>query len=579
MTPFLTSARHWVSPRISHVHDRPLTPFWLVAWAIAVSIAWLLPNHYPPWLTFHTDAWMAIVMSLAAGAVFLRTSGPVVWHGIAALAAVLVFVPGLQYALGLIASPGTVWISSAYCLGFLVALLTGARWETTSRGQLVDGLCMAIGIAAIVSTGLQLHQWLSLDLLDIWSMGDGYGRPFANFGQPNNLGTFLLWGVLAAAWGLARSRIGIATSILMVAFLLFGVALTLSRTAWISVAILVAASWIWRKSWVNRRLPWLVTGLGLYFVLCVLSIDSLNQVFLLSLPSDSVDLTRMSGELRTVVWPMYTDAALQKPWFGYGWNQVSHAQLAVALDHPPLRVLFSHSHNLFLDLVLWGGIPFGFLVAFIFLRWFWSCVRVARDAKDVVLLLFLFVVGNHAMLELPLHHAYFLLPTGLMMGALNVRLMSKPLFASACWTARVVWFVSIMLLGLIIRDYARVESSYQDLRFEWARIKTEVRGGPPDVLLLTQWQDFIRMARFEPKSNMSSNELDWMRMVTSAYPSAGAFHKLAGALALNDHPAEATLWLKKMCKFVSKSQCNGVKDAWAEQSIQSPLIASVPWPN
>lgn len=558
---------------------QPMTSFWLVAWAFSAAIAWLLPNHYPPWSTFHMDAWMAIVLSLAAGAVFLRTDGPVVWHGIAVLAAVLVFVPGLQYAFGLIASPGTAWISSIYLLGFFLALILGARWEGASRGQLADGLFLAIGVAAIVSVGLQLHQWLSLDLLDIWSMGDGYGRPFANFGQPNNLGTFLIWGVLAAFWGLAKSRIGIATTILLVAFLLFGVALTLSRTAWISVAILVAASWVWRKSWVNRRLPWLVTGLGLYFVLCVLSIGWLNQVFLLSLPSDSVDLTRMSGELRTVVWPMYVDAALQKPWFGYGWNQVSHAQLAVALDYPPLRVLFSHSHNLFLDLVLWGGIPFGFLVAFIFLRWYWSCVRVARDAKDLVLLLFLFVVGNHAMLELPLHHAYFLLPTGLVMGALNVRLTQVPVLTTARWTGCFIWMISAALLALIIRDYVRVESSYQELRFEWARIKTEVRGGPPDVLLLTQWKDFIRMARFEPNSNMSADELEWMRMVTSAYPGAGAFHKLAGALAMNHQSEEATLWLKKMCMLVSASQCIGVKNAWAEQSLQNPLIASVPWPN
>ena len=558
---------------------QPLEPFWLLGWALSLAVAWLLPNHYLPWSTFHMDAWMAIILSLAAAAVIVRTTGPVVWHSITVLAAVLVFIPGLQYVLGIVLLPGTAWISTIYLIGFLLALLIGARWESASPGRLADGLFLAIGIAALLSVGLQLHQWLSLDLLDIWSMGDGYGRPFANFGQPNNLGTFLMWGLLAAAWGLMRQRIGLGTALFVAIYLLFGLALTLSRTAWMAVVMLIAASWFWRRLWADRRLPWVVTGLGLYFAACVISISWLNQLFLLSLPSDIVDITRMSGELRTVVWSLYIDAALRQPWWGYGWNQLSLAQLAAALDHPTLGVLFSHSHNLFLDLVLWCGIPGGLLVSIFLIRWFWLRLRAVCCAEDAVLLLLLLVVGNHAMLELPLHHAYFLLPAGLVMGALNVRLHARPIVVFGSWSVVVVWLASVALLALLIRDYSRVESSYQTLRFEWARIKTDIRSGPPEVLLLTQWREFIRLARFEPASGMSADELDWMRKVTSTYPSTAAFQKLAGALAMNQRPTEAKLWLRKMCKIVSESQCAAVKAAWANQSLSNPDIAAVPWPN
>jgi hypothetical protein len=556
-----------------------MTPFWLVGWASALAVAWLLPNHYPPWSTFHMDAWVAIILSLAAAGVIVRSTGPVVWHGLSLLAAAMVFIPGMQYVFGMVLLSGTAWISTAYLIGFLLALLIAARWESASPGQLADGLFLAIGIAALLSVGLQLHQWLSLDLLGIWSMGDSYGRPFANFGQPNNLGTFLLWGLLAAAWGLVRKHMGLGCALFVAVYLLFGLALTLSRTAWVAVVMLVSASWFWRRLWSDPRLPWVVTGLGLYFATCVISISWLNQLFLLTLPSDTVDITRMSGELRTVVWSLFIDAALQKPWFGYGWNQVSLAQLAAALAHPSLGVLFSHSHNLFLDLILWCGIPVGLFVSIYLARWLWLRFRAVCRAEDAVLLLFLLVVGNHAMLELPLHHAYFLLPAGLVMGALNVRLHARPILVFGRWGVVVVWFASVALLALIIRDYSRVESSYRDLRFEWARIKTDIRGGPPKVLLLTQWREFIRLARFEPVRGMSADELDWMRKVTSTYPSAGAFHKLAGALAMNQGPSEAQLWLKKMCKIVSESQCAAVKAAWANQSLSNPDIAAVPWPN
>ena len=558
---------------------QPMTPFWLVGWALALAIAWLLPNHYPPWSTFHMDGWMALVLSLACAAVIVRSAGPAVWHGIAVLVAVLVFIPGLQYGFGMVMLTGTAWISTAYLSGFLLALLIGARWESTSAGQLADGLFLAVGIAALLSVGLQLHQWLALDLLDIWSMGDGYGRPFANFGQPNNLGTFLLWGVLAAAWGLTRQRIGGWTALLVAIYLLFGLALTQSRTAWVAVAMLVAASWVWRRLWSDQRLPWVVTGLGLYFAGCVVSIGWLNQLFLLTLSADAGDIVRISSELRPVVWSLFVDAALQQPWFGYGWNQVGLAQLRAALDHPPLHLFFSHSHNLFLDLMLWCGIPLGLFVSIYLVRWLWLRLRAVGGPEDAVLLLFLLVVANHAMLELPLHHAYFLLPVGLIMGALNVRLNVRPVLVLGRWSVVVVWMASVALMTVIIRDYSRVEASYQDLRFEWAHIKTEVRGGPPEVLLLTQWREFIRMARFEPASGMSGDDLDWMRRVASTYPGAGAFHKLAGALAMNQRPDEAKLWLKKMCKMVSESQCAAVKEAWANQSLSDPHIAAVPWPN
>lgn len=522
---------------------------------------------------------MAVVLSLAGAAVIVRSTGPVIWHGITLLAAALILIPLLQYGVGRVVFSGVAWISTTYLIGFLLALLTGARWEAASPGQLADGLFLAIGVAALLSVGLQLHQWLSLDLLDIWSMGDGYGRPFANFGQPNQLGTFLLWGLLAGAWGLVRQRIGVLTALIMAVFLLFGLALTQSHTAWVAVVILVCSSWIWRSLWSDRRWSWVATGLGLYFAACVMSIGWFNQLFLLTLSTDMGNISRLSGELRPAVWKLFIDAALQHPLFGYGWNQVSLAQLAVSLDHPSRYTLFTHSHNFFLDLILWCGIPAGLFVSIYLVRWLWLRLCEVRRPEDAVLLLFLLVVGNHAMLELPLHYAYFLLPAGLMMGALNVRLHVRPILSVGRWSVVVVWLASVVLLALTIRDYSRVETSYQELRFEWALVKTEVRGRPPEVLLLTQWREFIRMARFEPTKGMSAEELEWMRKVTGAYPSAGAFHKLAGALAMNQQPDEARLWLRRMCKMVDQAQCAAVKVAWANQSVQNADIAAVAWPN
>lgn len=558
---------------------KSVTSFWLVVWACALSIGWLLPNHYPPWSSFHLDTWVAIVLCGIAAAVIIRSPGKVLVSPMGLVVTALLFVPWLQYAAGLLTFIGTAWIVTAYLLGFLLALMVGARWESATPGQLADGLFLAIGIASLFSIGLQLHQWLLLDRLDIWSMGEGFGRPFANFGQPNQLGTFLIWGLLATAWGVQRKYVGIGVTLLLSLYLLFGLALTGSRTAWIAVAIVMVAAWFWRRLWGSRWTPWIVTGLGVYFAVCVLTVGWLSQILLLGNGSIEVqDIARLAGETRPQVWRLFIDAALQRPWFGYGWDQVATAHLAAALGQPGLNILFSHSHNLFLDLMLWCGIPLGLLASTALVWWLWRSFRAVQRAEDALLLLLVVVVANHAMLELPLHYAYFLLPTGLVIGVLDVRLAALLLRVGGRWVIMVIWLASAALLSLIVRDYLCVEASYQTLRFEWANIRTTAPKQPPEVLLLTQLRELIRYARFEPRAGMSADELNWMRSVAGLYPNAGTIHKMAAALVWNQRPEEAQLWLRRMCKVVHPFQCEAIRRAWANQALNDPQIRAVPWP-
>jgi O-antigen ligase len=556
--------------------EKVLSSFWLTALAAALSLAWLLPNHYPPWSSFHMDAWSAVVLSVIALVVIARTPPATAWHGVSILAAFLVFVPWVQHGLGLVPLVGTAWLSSAYLLGFLTALLVGARWESANPGQLADALFTAIVIAALLSVGLQFHQWLVLDGLDLWSMGRGFGRPFANFGQPNQLGTLLLWGLLGLAWGVARRKIGAWTAVFGAVYLLFGLALTASRTAWIGIALLTGASWMWRSLWSRRSVPHVVSGLAVVFAAFAMSIGWLSQALLIA-AAESAEITRMGTEMRPVVWAMFADAVRQHPLWGYGWVPLSVAQMEVVANHPTMLTVYSHSHNLFLDLVLWCGLPLGLAISGYLFWWFCTRAKKVVQAEDALLILLLVVVANHAMLELPLHYAYFLLPVGLVMGALDTRLGTRPLWVSGRWVLSVAWLSAAALLTLFIRDYSRIEASYQALRFEWAEVENSVPASPPDVVLLNQWGEFFWYVRLEPSPNMSASDLDRMRNLTKLYPSAGFSQKLATGLALNGQPAEALLWLKKACKVSSASQCSALKKGWAMQSLQNPPIAAVKW--
>lgn len=525
------------------------------------------------------DAWVGAAMALISIRVLLGSSQPVNWHGITLLVAAVTVLPALQYGFGLILWPGMAWVSCAYLLGLLMALLTGAEWERARPGQWASAMFLAIGTAALLSVGLQLDQWLALEALHGLSMGKTLGRPFANFGQPNQLATFLLWGLLATVWGMLQRQLGRWTALLMILTLLFGLALTQSRTAWVAVGVLVLASWIWRPLWPDQRWPWLTSGLALYFAVLVACFDWMNQTLLLGTVPGSIGIDRAGGTMREFIWPLFTEAALQSPWVGYGWNQLGPAQLATALNHPSLAQPHAHAHNLFLDLVLWCGLPIGLAVSLYLVRWLWRRARSVKTPQDAVLVLFLLMVGLHAMLELPLHYAYFLLPVGLVMGALNVRLRVHPVLSTARWPVQALCCVTILLLALIVRDYLRVETSHQELRFEQARIQSNSPWQAPDLLLLTQFNESFRFARFEPTRNMKPADLAWMRKVSQAYPSAATLPKLALALALNRQAAEAQLWLQKVCKLESALRCEGIRQYWAEQSLKYPELTAAPWPN
>ena len=210
-------------------------------------------------------------------------------------------------------------------------------------------------------------------------------------------------------------------------------------------------------------------------------------------------------------------------------------------------------------------------------RWFWTRLRAIDSAQNALLMTLLLVTTNHALLELPLHHAYFLLPVGLVIGVLDHRVAGARVLTTARWTMVMLWLALVGLLSLFIHDYVRIEPEYQKLRFEWAHIKTDPAQAP-DVVLLNQFPNFVRLVRLEPIGGMAAAELQWMREITGLNPSPATFEKLAIALALNGQPQEAGQWLRTMCTMAQPPQCEAVRREWTNQARHNPLFAAVPWP-
>lgn len=560
----------------------PLPPLWLGLWAPMLSIAWVIPNHYFPWPAFHSDAWVAVMLAIAAAAVFIRAATPVAWHGITVAIALLAVVPSVQFATGLLPFSGQAWLYTAYVLGLLMALLVGAKWEAATPGKAADGLFLAIGIAALTSVAMQLRQWLGLaddgTEMPIWTAEFTPGRPSANLGQPNQLATLLLWAVLGCAWAALRKQARIGYAVLTSMFLLFGVVLTQSRIAFIAVLLITLCAWLWRRILPSRG-PWVVTLLCVYFVVCTLALQQLSDLLGLDVQIRSVSLGGSSTELRLKAYRLFLDAVSQQPWWGYGWDQLAVAQLAVAQNHGTLTSFFLHSHNLFLDLVLWCGIPIGGTVILILVGWSLRAVWRIDSCEDIVLVLFLLVIGLHAMVELPLHYAYFLLPTGLVMGMLNQRQHRWVAWSCSRWGMLIVWFFTSLLLGVIIRDYLHVDSSFRTFRLDAAHIGKQAPGLPPDVLVLNHMREFIVNARLEVQPTISAAELENLRSLTTSFPNPSNLFNFAKALAFRHQPEAAAAWIAKSQKVQPAEFNLNMRRAWTAQATTQPAMAAVKWPD
>lgn len=550
-------------------------PFWLAFAALALAWCWLLPNHVPPWLSFHADAWAAIVLTLVSAYVLLKTPHATEWHGLTLLTSAMLVVVVIQYATGLLHSFGVAWINMAYLLGLLVALLAGSAWERVSRLQCADLLFIAVVVGAVVSVGLQIHQWLDLEPAGAWILRSSGSRHYANMVQPNQLASLLLLGVLGCAWLNRRGWMHRHVAIFLAMCLLFGLALTESRTGWINAVVIGLALLAWRQLPGLGRLPTVAGGLIVFYVTCVLALPTLNELFGTS--GVPVELRSMDDNTRLKIWATMIEAASLRPWFGLGWGQVGHAQFLMSVEQMMDGGTLQSAHNLALDLVLWNGIPIGLTVIALLGWWTWLAIRRVADVFQVIMLLFLAVLTVHAMLEFPLQYAYFLLPTGLMLGALNSSLGFRAFF----WTPKWIGSVSILLaaaaLAVTIRDYMRVETSFYGLRFEQRKIQTTIPPTTPDVLVLTQWHDYITLARIDPAQAHEGKDIVWASNLVKTMPSALGMYKLAAMLAFANRPDEAQFWQRVLCKVNHPAQCKIIQDMWVEASKNLPPIAAIPW--
>ena len=554
----------------------PLAP---LVGLVVMGVAWLVPNHYLPWVAFHSEVTAAIGFVILAGATLGSAAGPIAWPRLAVLLLLLAVVPLLQAATGRIFFWGDAWIASLYLLGAALAVVTGHRLVRVHEPELALSMFWWVVLAgALASVFVALCQWLGLTIgLLAVDMRPG-GRPFANLAQPNHLSTLLVLGMVAAFALAQRGFFGPMALVAILPLLVFGVAMTGSRAGWLQVGGL--SLWLMVMHGRSRlEVPrGVAVSMPLFLVAAVLAWPVLSDW--LHLSGGRTGAEQSHAGTRPIHWGSMVDALTREPLFGYGWNQVSVAQARVAADHAPTSEMIEHSHNLLLDLLVWNGLPIGLLVIAVLVWWVSRQVVACRNAPVAWLLAGVGVVLVHAMFEFPLEYAYFLLPVGLMMGMAQALSTRDPVWATPRWLTAVPATAALVLLTWTIVEYVELEETHRLRRFAAARIGDLTAGDSrPMPKMLTQQRAFLEFARSQARRGMSTDELEAMRQVAQRFGYPPVLLRYALAAALNGRPDDARETLQRLCKNHPAPRCREGQVAWETGGReQFPELRGIPFP-
>jgi O-antigen ligase len=527
--------------------------------SILLIFSWLTPNHYFPWTTAYNDFSIFLVLFFLGLYLILNNINLSVPKGFILLIALSVLPLFLWLLRGNIFF-GEALVSSIYIAGFSFAFFIAFNLAKESEKVKLETykiISYLIILACIVSVGIQLSQWLMIKTGSVFiiDLVPG-GRPYANFAQPNNFATFLCLGLMASLYIYEKKYINGICGSFLAFFLLFGLVLTQSRTPWV-FCVCFAIWWLWKTCdlkvrFSKKSLFFFISG----YVFFLIVIPFLSEFLGVTTTAD-IFSRATNGYLRLPMWHQMMIAIQNEPWLGYGWNQVSVAQITVFLDYPTTEWI-EHSHNILLDLIIWNGIPLGLLIILGFSYWLYQLSKLATSIEVIIALAMIGSVLVHAMLEYPLEYAFFLLPVGFLLGLMQADRLNIKLFKINKNAFSVFLLIYLMLYIWIFLEYRVIEKDVELARFELANIgEIHSEKAAPNVILLTQLREQIRFMRTEPKSRMTKEKLEWMKHVAYRYAMPISLYRYAQALALNGQEDEAKRHLLIIQKLYGRTYTYG----------------------
>lgn len=521
---------------------------------ISSFLSWLNPFHYGIWPTAHSEFFIFFSLIFSFGyTLYIHKKIILYRHDLLFL--LIGIIPLIQYIFGKVLFFGDAIIASIYLYSFVLALAIGRTLAISSEQceKIFIIFSVLVVFSALTSFYAQLSQWFMFGkyIVFIAEIPPVNARPFANFAQPNTLATFYLIALFSVIYLYEKSRIDYLITTLLTIILLFGIALTQSRTPWVFLLCFIIW-WLWKglSLELTKIKSYQIFIFSSVFTLFTLLIPYVSELLLLSAYSLEDRLT--GGMARLNMWQQMLIAISNQPLSGYGWQQVSNAQIVTTLQFSHYEWT-EHAHNILLDLLIWNGIPLGIVIISLIIIWIKRFIYLAGSIEGFWFLCAIGAVIVHSMFEYPLEYAFFLLPIGFIFGLIQSYSNKNSLITFGKNTSLIILICSTFLYSVILFDYSKLEKDMMLARFEVLNIgNLHANHKTPDVILLTQLQAKIGLVRTQPRNNMTEQEIEEVRKAAYRHASSSALHRYAQVLALNGKLLSAQEHLNILEKMYGK---------------------------
>lgn len=491
----------------------------------------LNPSYYPPWSSFISE-YLAFLSLFFLLPLFFkdRISIPKV----SLFFILFSIIPILQYSFGQIFYFDKAALAVIYVISFWLASIVGFNSVNRYKYSL-DYFFLVIMGCGLLSSFIAVAQWLHIEMSIDWVMA-AQVRVSANMAQPNHLATFLLLSLISCLYFHENRRFNNIVLLLFSLLLLSVIAMTQSRTAWVSVLFIYAYLAIsYKRSLINLSFKKQSSFLA-YFAASAILLPMFKELFL-NLDTLTVAERVSSGYERIQIWQQAIEAIKLQPIWGYGWNQSSFAQYET-LQIGYVRRYLTSFHNIFLDMLVWCGIPIGATIIiaciFIVLKLLIKSVK----ASQICLITSVCVILTHALFEFPLSYSYFLLPLGFMLGALFFTFDQKIIKISGVYC--ILIFIFSMGSSLyIVREYSYIPDNMVTAE---AHEMNERKGAiifPYQFYFFDTFESRARWIGLYPCTKLDNNQIKEIKYMVKTYMIHYDLYKFSEVLYFNGHKREA----------------------------------------
>jgi O-antigen ligase len=551
--------------------------FYFLLLIVALTVPYAYTQHTYPIPTFYTEfiAFGAYVLMAAAVAAYAYSRRHVLPQGLLGVPKVA-WVP-LAFAcwllLQIVVLPTrqpTLNLLGAGCL--LAAVLVTQTGFWLKQLGLVEATIKwgsyALLLGGVYGVFCQIVQLCGQEaLFSPWVLSYGVAvarRPYGNMAQANHLGTYLAFAMIAALYLVQTRRLPMVLWLLLTTVCATGAALTISRTSWIQVAIIMGAGWL--MAWVRRRdakiggqsgpaawRDWLIPlGVGLIFVLVNIAVRRLNVTFNLQLGQSAAERFSDPGQisLRLALW-RYGLAMFRGHWLtGVGWGEFPGHEYLLSETLGKVEIA-NNSHDIMVDLLAKTGLIGFAIVALGLLCWLLRAMRVRLDAQRVFGFALIGVLGAHALVEYPQQYLFFLLPVALMLGLLEAQAMPRIGSKVSISAYLVLILAGIVALVPVLRDYQRSEVLYYGKAPE-----AEYRAAP--ATLFGAWGEYGLATLLSMNGANLPYKLSMHEQAIALLPGETVLKRYAILLVLQGHETEALDVVRRLKIFAE------AENAWPE---------------